>query len=910
MTRTTPQAHLSRFPLLVLTLASLLLVLPTPVVHAATITVNDTGGGKGGGTCTLRDAIEAANTNAVPPGTNCTPGSGDDTIDLPAGVIITLNVVDNGAGVTANGLPVIASNITINGNNATIQRDSSGATPYFRIFYVSTTRNLTLNNVTIRNGRAGDGSASVTGGLGGGIANYGTLVVSNSTISGNRTGDGSSGGLGGGIASIGTLTITNSYIDSNATGIGSTSLGGSGGGIYNNGKMSISNSRVDGNTIGTGASSGGMGGGIYNYSNSTFSLSNTTITNNTAGSGITYGGAGGGIYNGSGIPANIADSTIRGNTTGTGGTGGGDGGGIYQGSSGTLTITGTTISGNTGGNGGSQGGSGAGIYAAGGVVNLTNSTLSGNNTGTPIGDGGGIHSDATLNVTSSTIANNTAVWAGGGIFANTGSATLKNAIVANNTASAGANCIGTITNSGNNLDSGTSCGWGSANGSMSNTDPLLGALADNGGPAQTLALQADSPALDGVTYGGSNGSPPTDERGAARPQGARHDIGAYEAVFITVNTNSGSTGGAYCTVRDAITAANKDTATGSCSAGLGPDIVVLPASATITLSDVDNGSQINTNGMPVITSTITIRGNNAIVQRSSADGTAAFRIFEVDTLGNLTLNNVTVRNGRAPNGTGPGMPGGFGGGISSFGTLKINYSTISGNRTGDGNNSWGGNGGGIFIGAGTANITTSTISGNSTGNGSAGNSGGSGAGVFAIGTLALTNCTITGNATGTPNNVGGGLVAEGSTIVTSSTIASNTASLSGGGVRNAGGGITMRNSIVANNTASTNQNCDNTITNNGNNLDSGDSCGWGSTNNSLSGTNPLLGPLGNYGGPTQTMPLGIGSPAIDSVLYNAPNSSPSTDQRGFARPYGIRHDIGAFEWYPSTYLPTIMKNTP
>ena len=71
-------------------------------------------------------------------------------------------------------------------------------------------------------------------------------------------------------------------------------------------------------------------------------------------------------------------------------------------------------------------------------------------------------------------------------------------------------------------------------------------------------------------------------------------------------------------------------------------------------------------------------------------------------------------------------------------------------------------------------------------------------------------------------------------------------------------------------------------------MPSGPSFGPGSLNN----TDPKLGPLGNYGGPTPTMPLLTGSPALD----NADNSAaPPTDQRGRTRPYGPSADIGAFE---------------
>ena len=192
----------------------------------------------------------------------------------------------------------------------------------------------------------------------------------------------------------------------------------------------------------------------------------------------------------------------------------GQGGGVSN--SGTLIIANSTFSGNASSD------VGGGVWN-GGTATITNSAFSGNSSGY----GGGVSNDTfgVLTVTNSTFSGNSAYVNGGGI-ANAGTATLRNTIVANNTT--GGNCFGTITNGGNNIDSGTTCGWGSASGSMSSTDPLLGALANNGGPTQTFALLAGSPAIDGVTVGAPNGAPATDQRGVARPQGVRYDIGSYE----------------------------------------------------------------------------------------------------------------------------------------------------------------------------------------------------------------------------------------------------------------------------------------------------------------------------------------------------------------------------------------------
>ncbi len=451
----------------------------TPVAHAAaTIAVNNTGGGHSATTCTLRDAITAANTDTATGG--CPAGSGADTILLPLSLftdtIITLTEVDNGTEIETNGLPVIMSDITINGRGAIIQRSSLRGTLAFRIFRVGGPGTLTLNNVTIRNGHTPDGTATSPGGYGGGIANAGTLNITNSAITGNSTGDGAAGsgydgGIGGGIYNAYTLNVTNSTISGNWTGTGHL-YGGHGGGIASNmGIVTITNSTISGNTTGAGTT-GGWGGGIYN-------AAKMTITN----------------------------STISGNTTGSGTGSGGDGGGIYNDLGGATECS----------------------------LSITNSTISGNSAGTPNAWGAGIASSGTLTVTSSTIASNAATGNAGGVYRAGATLLLRNTIVANNAALFYPNCGGTITNGGNNLDSGASCGWDSTSGSMSSMNPLLAPLGNYGGPTQTMALVHGSPAIDGVTWNPLNGSPSTDQRGVARPVGAAHDIGAFEGSVYLVD---------------------------------------------------------------------------------------------------------------------------------------------------------------------------------------------------------------------------------------------------------------------------------------------------------------------------------------------------------------------------------------
>ena len=248
----------------------------------------------------------------------------------------------------------------------------------------------------------------------------------------------------------------------------------------------------------------------------------------------------------------------------------------------------------------------------------------------------------------------------------------------------------------------------------------------------------------------------------------------------------------------------------------------------------------------------------------------------ISNWGTLTLNDVVVRNNTV-NGTdssdvGGGICNGFGSGV---GTLTINNSTIEGN-TAD-------RGGGIFnAGSNTLFLTNSTVTLNTAR---------VGAGVTNYGTATLTNVTISGN---TAANNGGGILNEAIATLTNVTITNNTALPTyGGGIQNGSTGpITLRNTIVAN--SSSGQACSGTITSNGHNLSSDNTCGFTGTGD-LNNTDPLLGPLQDNGGPTSTHALLPGSPAIDTA---DPANFPSTDQRGIPRPQGRGPDIGAYEWTP------------
>jgi len=237
-----------------------------------------------------------------------------------------------------------------------------------------------------------------------------------------------------------------------------------------------------------------------------------------------------------------------------------------------------------------------------------------------------------------------------------------------------------------------------------------------------------------------------------------------------------------------------------------------------------------------------------------------------------------------------------GGGINNYlGTMSISSSTFSGNSSG-------GYGGAISNDAGTAAVTGSTFNANFA------NSGG---GLQTSGALNVTNSTISGNRATSGN--GGGLlwVTPGSIGLLNTTVFSNSATSTGGSIYAGGSAnpaITLKNTLIAQGLPT---NCDATISSQGYNLESANSCGF-SAGGDKANVNPKLGSLPNNGGATWTHALLTGSPAIDGGTNSG---CPGTDQRGTARPIDGDHngsaicDIGAYEtpssW--SVYLPLVKR---
>ncbi len=240
-----------------------------------------------------------------------------------------------------------------------------------------------------------------------------------------------------------------------------------------------------------------------------------------------------------------------------------------------------------------------------------------------------------------------------------------------------------------------------------------------------------------------------------------------------------------------------------------------------------------------------------------------------------------------------------------------------------------GGGGALYL-AGFAGITNCAIVSNQAEGGPYGQGGtlgdGKGGGIYSAGSLSAVNCTIANNSAlggATPGEggsaFGGGIY--GPALLNSVTLAENSALKRGGSLAvitvAQGGGIygsaTLRNSLLAGNwyNARTNltlepNNYWGSPTDEGQNLSSDASVALNAAG-SMTNTDPKLGLLGNFGGPTPTIPLLGGSPAIDA---GNPAWCPPTDQRGVARPVGAGCDIGAFEGSIPNYPQLAMVFTP
>ncbi|HUI88698.1 MAG TPA: FG-GAP-like repeat-containing protein [Anaerolineales bacterium] len=388
-------------------------------------------------------------------------------------------------------------------------------------------------------------------------------------------------------------------------------------------------------------------------------------------------------------------------------------------------------------------------------------------------------------------------------------------------------------------------------------DTGVGSVTDDSDAPFTV-LQPSTPTLTPISTNTATSPLPSTYTPASTPTPAGTTAGPW---IVTSNADDGTAtpsncpSASNCRLRDAIAAAPRGSVI-TFASNLADQTITLAATLTLNQDVTLDGS--------ALASQVTISGNNAV------------QLFYVNPGVMASLKNLTIMNGNAMSGIG-------GGGINNDGTLTVTGSTFSSNSA---NN----HGGGINNN-GTLTVTGSTFSGNFAGF--------HGGGISNSGALTVTNSTFQGN---TATYYGGGIINSGTLTVTNSTFYGNSAGNSGnyygGGIFNEGT-LNFANTIIANSTFDDCLN-DGTLGTNLSNLVEDGSCSAG-----LSG-DPELSALANNGGPTQTMALLAGSPAIDA---GNDASCPSVDQRGVSRPQGAHCDIGAFEYVgissTATFTPTV-----
>jgi hypothetical protein len=452
---------------------------------------------------------------------------------------------------------LVTNPVTIQGTGETLNRDSTSA---FRLFQVTATGRLVLQNLTLSGGLVQGGSSAA--GFGGAIYNQGTLTVLGCTLTGNRAIGGEGGSFGGG--GLGGSADTNGNGGGpNGGAAGKSDTGNAGGdGDFGGGGGRGARGAPGGGAGGRGGAGGfGGGGGGGGFG----SQVNQTLGTGGAGGAGGFGGGGGhgteeGMFGISGPP-------------GPGGFGGGSGGGI-----------------NSSGGGAGMGGA---IFNQGGTVNLVNCTLAGNaavggnspNAGGGSGFGGGLlNLNGSLTLTNCTIAENT-ITAGvgateelngradGGALYNisikvggvtptlTASVTLANCILAVTPTPP----VGIVALTNVQVDGTASItvpapnivfpGFGNS-GALTGIpfltgNPKLDPLGNNGGPTRTMIVQPGSRAIDAGDSAVIPSDATTDQRGSGfvRISNGKVDIGAFEVqvpvVVAPVTLPAGQVGVAF-----------------------------------------------------------------------------------------------------------------------------------------------------------------------------------------------------------------------------------------------------------------------------------------------------------------------------------------------------------------------------
>jgi fibronectin-binding autotransporter adhesin len=555
---------------------------------------------------------------------------------------------------------------------------------------------------------------------------------------------------------------------------------------------------------------------------------------------------GGGIYNAGTLT--LTDSTLAFNRAGDGGDGpegfagdGGRGGGLF--SVGRAILHRSSVIENQSGNGGfgdTADGHGGGIYAE-GMLEIHSSTIANNRIpegGVGTGDGGGLAISAIAWIEQSTIAFNSSDGDGGGIrYASSVPLRVENSVIANNTTALDGPDLYAANSSIKMFLAGENfigdlAGGGTFEG---NTPPMT--IDTDGDPLLAPLGAVGGPTETIVPLPGS----PLRDRAVGSvalvdqrgfPRGGAPDLGAVETSTMMVNTLVDESDGVG--VGDVSLREALTTVSDEGVVLFDPN--VFPG--TIALS-----SEI------VVDRPVTIFGYDRGVTIS---GGGATRLFRFNNPVDIVLESLHLTNGTA---------------------------------TGDG--------GAIFVNSAFVDLHRVSLTENSAARGGA---------ILLVddGSITLEDCLLAHN---TAAELGGGIMNFGGTItIENSTLAHNTAS-GGGAIWNQGGAILLRHATVTANTAdfalilldqpTTLENSIVTNNSRGAYFHSGTPTFVGA--NLFTG-DPVLAPLGDYGGPTASMPPLPGSPALESGIQNT--DTPLYDQRGFGRPYGYAPEIGAVEAIP------------
>jgi fibronectin-binding autotransporter adhesin len=651
------------------------------------------------------------------------------------------------------------------------------------------------------------------------------------------------------------------------------------------------------------ADNNAMGGG------NTIIFSNTVQGTITLTSGqlvianVTIAGPGPGVLAVSGNDSNRVFYVTNGNVNATitglsivnGRAAGNFGGGIAN-FGGTLVVSNCIVSNCFASRGGGISSSGTGIILWSAIVSnqanfggagfegsgyLTNCTFARNN--------GPYAVDGPYSIFSSTVADNTAE----GVNSNPNGTAIGNSILAGNSGldavgvffqSAGYNIVGKA--DGSFAFRGNAEQLGSTNSPL---DAKLAPLGFYGFSTPTMPPHLGSPAIDkGRRFGLT-----TDQRGRPRPFtnaiplapfGDHSDIGAVEigppATLVVMNTNDSGPGSLRQTILDAY-----------------------PSEATVTFAAHVTNLIGLTSGELSLNKSLNIFGPGA--KELSVSGNKSNRVFHL-TGGNLLLSGLTIANGSEIEGGGIRVDGGD--------HIISSCQVVRNAATGP----FGFGGGGLLLtGNASLSVWDSSILHNEAGY--------TGGGIYhrSSNALSIINCTIASNRVihppqiGYPPHGGGITLNYGVLNIYDSTLASNTATRFSGGIDNSfnpKGTANIYNSIVAGNSATQYPDVAGPFTSAGYNLigNTNGSTGFGVTGDQI-GVNPSLGALADYGGPTLTMALRAGSPAIDQ----GKSFGATIDQRGFPRPLddssitnasgGDGADIGAFEVDPSFRIVDVQR---